>query len=177
MIKNSPFSLFLVLNIAVSEGTARTIMKKLTYGHGGGGRWSTKTKYSCKGNLNEKIHARQVPPRSIHALAWKNHIKEILTKRTAFSCCSKTCSITGEKRKKLSLCIYDCSRFFFPMIPAIIFIKMDDTLYNCVVYFCLNENSVNHLIKTKVLPSCSGKEEGSPFMKPDNDSYGEAPRA
>ena len=65
---------------------------------------------------------------------------------------------------------------FFPMIPAIIFIKMDDTLYNCVVYFCLNENSV-HLIKTKVLPSCRGKEGGSPFMKPDNDSYGEAPRA
>ena len=54
---------------------------------------------------------------------------------------------------------------------------MDDTLYNWVVYFCLNENSVNHLIKKKVLPSCRGKEEGSPFMKPDNDSYGEAPRA
>ena len=67
--------------------------------------------------------------------------------------------------------------FFFFKIPAIIFIKMDDTLYNCVVYFCLNENSVNHLIKKKVLPSCRGKEEGSPFMKPDNDSYGEAPRA
>ena len=54
---------------------------------------------------------------------------------------------------------------------------MNDTLYNCVVYFCLNENSVNHLIKKKVLPSCREKEEGSPFMKPDNDSYGEAPRA
>ena len=54
---------------------------------------------------------------------------------------------------------------------------MDDTLYNCVVYFCLNENSVDHLIKKKVLPSYRGKEEVSPFMKPDNDNYGEAPRA
>ena len=33
-------------------------------------------------------------------------------------------------------------------------------LLACVVHFCLNENSVNHLIKKKVLPSCRGKEEG-----------------
>ena len=70
-----------------------------------------------------------------------------------------------------------CCCFFFFKIPAIIFIKMDDTLYNCVVCFCLNENSVDHLIKKKVLPSYRGKEEVSPFMKPDNDNYGEAPRA
>ena len=64
----------------------------------------------------------------------------------AFSCCSKTCSIAGEKRKKiehLHLVIEFCFFFFFFMIPKIIFIKMDDTLFNFVVYFSLNNNSVN----------------------------------
>ena len=50
------------------------------------------------------------------------------------------------------------------MIPEIIFIKMDDTLFNFVVYFSLNKNSVNHWFFT-------------PFMKPDYNRYGEAPRA
>ena len=45
-----------------------------------------------------------------------------------------------------------------------IFIKMDDTLFNFVVYFSLNKNSVNHWFFT-------------PFMKPDYNIYGKAPRA
>ena len=49
------------------------------------------------------------------------------------------------------------------MIPEMIFIKMDDTLFNFVVYFSLNKNSVNHWFFT-------------PFMKPDYNIYGEAPR-
>ena len=56
---------------------------------------------------------------------------------------------------------------------------MDDTLFTCVVHFCLNENSVNHLIKKKrfSLLFVGRKRVVTPFMKPDNDSYGEAPRA
>ena len=50
------------------------------------------------------------------------------------------------------------------MIPEMIFIKMDDTLFNFVVFFSLNKNSVNHWFFT-------------PFMKPDYNIYGEAPRA
>ena len=50
------------------------------------------------------------------------------------------------------------------MIPELIFIKMDDTLFNFVVYFTLNKNSVNHWFFT-------------PFMKPDYNRYGEAPHA
>ena len=50
------------------------------------------------------------------------------------------------------------------MIPEIIFIKMDDTLFNFVVYFSLNKNSVNHWFFTL-------------FTKPDYNRYGEAPRA
>ena len=43
---------------------------------------------------------------------------------------------------------------------------MDDTLFNFIVYFSLNKNSVNHWFFT-------------PFMNPDiyNNRYGEAPRA
>ena len=44
---------------------------------------------------------------------------------------------------------------------AIILIKMVNTLFTFVVHFCLNENTLNHLIKKMVLPSCHGKEEGS----------------
>ena len=50
------------------------------------------------------------------------------------------------------------------MIPEISFMEMDDTLFNFIVYFSLNKNSVNHWFFT-------------PFMKPDNNRYGEAPRA
>ena len=50
------------------------------------------------------------------------------------------------------------------MIPEMIFIKMDDTLFNFVAYFSLNKNSVNHWFFT-------------PFMKPDYNRYDEAPRA
>ena len=50
------------------------------------------------------------------------------------------------------------------MIPEIIFIKMDDTLFNFVVYFSLKKNSVNHWFFT-------------PFMKPDYYRYGHRPRA
>ena len=41
---------------------------------------------------------------------------------------------------------------------------MDDTLFNFVVYFSLNKNSVNHWFFIL-------------FTKPDYNRYGEAPRA
>ena len=41
---------------------------------------------------------------------------------------------------------------------------MDDTLFNFVVYFSLNKNSVNHWFFTL-------------FTKPDYNRYGEVPRA
>ena len=45
----------------------RTI-RKLMGGGGGGGR-SAKKKHSRKGKLNEKIHARQLTLKNIHATA------------------------------------------------------------------------------------------------------------
>ena len=130
-----------------------------------------------KGNpaLNKKkfMHAKQ-RQKNIHALSLKNSYKgnasekhscefSLRILRPPFSCCSKTCSIASEKRKKLSIYIYWLISIFFFMIPEISFVKMDDTLFNFVVYFSLNKNSVNHWFFT-------------PFMNPDNNRYREAPR-
>ena len=69
----------------------------------------------------------------------------------------------AEKIQYLYLLI-DFRFFFFFHDPEVIFIKMDDTLFNFVVYFSLNKNSVNHWFFTL-------------FTKPDYNRYGEVPRA
>ena len=67
------------------------------------------------------------------------------------------------------MCVCVCVFFFFFflvsffMIPEIYFIKMDDTLFNFVVYFSLNKNSVKPLVLTKKgsdLVSKEGREGG-----------------